>query len=164
MPKYKEHRSKIKSGDLLAWSHEGWRTWRDWKIQMIRIFTRSEYSHVAVAWVVGGRVLVIEAVRPMARIYPLSKLGDFYHLPMNAPWKPETEEATLNFVGTEYSQLAALKAFFRGIGYGARECAQLVITVSKSDGIDLGERAVPDAVMLAALKDRDTAVYFVESE
>jgi len=59
--KYSEVRDTIKSGDLLAWSHRGWRTWYDIKIQAVRFFTQSEFSHVGVAWAVGGRVFVLEA-------------------------------------------------------------------------------------------------------
>jgi hypothetical protein len=54
--KYEAAREKVKSGDLLAWSHRGWRSWYDIQIQLVRFFTQSEYSHVGIAWVVGGRV------------------------------------------------------------------------------------------------------------
>ena len=81
---YKQARPMIRSGDVLAWSHRGIRSWHDLKIWLVRMFTRSEYSHVGTAWVVGNRVFVIEAVMPKVRIYPLSKLGDFYWLQMGA--------------------------------------------------------------------------------
>lgn len=151
MKKYSEYREQIKSGDLLAWSHRGWRSWHDFKIQMVRFFTQSEYSHVGSAWVVGGRVFVIEAVEPRARLYPLSKLGDFYHTPLEAPWSAQTEEAALQDIGTEYLQLQAILAYFRPLREGAAsECAALAIKIAKSDGIDLGTRATPDAVVREA--------------
>jgi hypothetical protein len=151
--KYIDARPNIKSGDLLAWSHRTVRNWHDFKILMVRMFTRSEYSHVGTAWVVGGRVLVIEAVQPKVRIYPLSKLGDFYLLKMGAPWKPETEEKALFHVGDDYSEVVALRAFFDQLPVDTTsECAALVLTITKADGIDLGRRATPDAVVLAAQK------------
>lgn len=151
MNKYSEVRSTIKSGDLLAWSHRGWKSFHDIKIQLVRMFTQSEYSHVGVAWVVGERVFVIEAVEPCARIYPLSKLGDFYHIPLKAPWKADTEEKALSYIGSEYKQLQAIKAFFRPLGKGnVSECAALVLTILDHDGIDLGNFATPDAVVLQA--------------
>lgn len=151
MIQYSTYRNDIKSGDLLAWSHRRWGSLYDFKIQMVRMFTRSEYSHVGVAWVVAGRVFVIEAVEPKVRIYPLSKLGDFYHTRMNAPWRPETEEAAIGFVGHKYSQLHAVEAFFEPLADGdVSECAALVLQVYKQDGIDLGSRATPDAVVRAA--------------
>jgi hypothetical protein len=124
---YREARPAIKSGDLLAWSHRGWRSWYDIKIQLVRFFTQSEFSHVGVAWVVGGRVLVIEAVVPKVRIYPLSKLGTFYLIPGFIDWTPETEEDALSFIGTDYSQLEALAAFFNtSVDLQSMQCAKLV--------------------------------------
>ena len=149
--KYTDVRSTIKSGDLLAWSHRGWRTWHDIKIQIERMATQSEYSHVGLAWVVGGRVFVIEAVQPKVRIYPLSKLGSFYLTPLGAPWLPTTEEAALDHVGVEYSQLDAIHAFFAPLDADCvTECAALVLNVLKRDEIFLGSRATPDAVVREA--------------
>jgi len=39
---------------------------------MVKYFTKSEYTHVAIAWVVGERVFIIEAVAPLVRLLPLS--------------------------------------------------------------------------------------------
>lgn len=149
--KYADIRSTIRSGDLLAWSHRGWRTIHDIKIQIVRMATRSEYSHVGVAWVVGGRVFVIEAVEPLVRVYPLSKLGAFYHIPLGAPWAPPTEELALSHLGKEYSQLDAIRAFFKPLGRSVvSECAALVLNVLHADGVDLGDRATPDGVVYQA--------------
>lgn len=127
---YQDARGKIKSGDLLAWSHRGWRSWYDIQIQLVRFFTQSEYSHVGVAWVTGGRVFVIEAVTPKVRIYPLSKLGEFYWVPDFIDWTPEVEERALGFVGTEYSKWEALAAFFgRTVDATRMQCAKLVCTI-----------------------------------
>lgn len=127
---YEAARDKIKSGDLLAWSHRGWRSWYDIKIQLVRFFTQSEYSHVGTAWVVGGRVLVIEAVTPLVRIYPLSKLGTFYWIPDFNVWTKEKEELALSYVGTEYSQIEAIAAFFsRSVLPDKMQCAKLVATI-----------------------------------
>lgn len=163
MNKYDEYRQSIKSGDLLGWSHRGWGSWHDIKIQLVRFFTQSEYSHVAVAWVVGGRVFVIEAVVPKVRIYPLSKLGSFYHVPLNAPWLEHTEEVALNHVGADYKQLEAVEAYFRPLADGTvSECAALVIEIAKHDGIYLGTRATPDSVMLKA-QQLGHPTYYIEN-
>jgi hypothetical protein len=163
MHQYLEHRTGIESGDILAWSHRGWKTVHDVKIQAVRLATESEYSHVGVAWRVGGRLLVLEAVEPCARIYPLSKLGSFYHIPMGAAWTPDVEEGALSFVGAEYKQLDAIRAFFRPLPPGTvSECAALVREVALLYGVDLGDRSTPDAVVLAAQKlGRPT--FYVES-
>lgn len=148
--KYTEARPRIRSGDLLAWSHRGWRTWHDWKIQAVRFFTQSEYSHVGTAWVIGDRVFVIEAVQPLVRIYPLSKLlaDGFYWAPMRAAWRYSTLEFALSKVGEPYSQLQAMLAFFRPLAPDARwECAELARAIAAQDGIDLGPMATPTSVV-----------------
>lgn len=152
---YSQARSKIRSGDLLAWSHrEPWyRSWYDFKIAIVRAFTQSEYSHVGTAWVIGERVFVIEAVVPLVRIFPLSKLTPFYHLPMNAQWRQETLEYALSKVGEPYSQLQAVESFFHlPKEDGLWECAELTRLIAKKDGINLGESAVPSGIVLNALR------------
>lgn len=153
MKTYGDIRKDIRSGDILGWSHRGWKSWRDIKIAIVRIWRKSEYSHVGTAWVVGNRVFVLEAVEPCARIYPLSKLGNFYWLPMGAPWIPETEELALSHIGDDYKQLTAIKANFQSIEKGgAEECAAYVLTVAASEGINLGDRAIPDCIIYEAQK------------
>jgi hypothetical protein len=148
---YTDIRPRIKSGDLLAWSHIGLGSWHDLKIWLVRLFMRSEYSHVGTAWVVGDRVFVIEAVMPLVRIFPLSLLGNFYHLSMDAPWKPKTEVLALSLVGHKYSQLQAMQSpFSKPPADNLWECAELAASIAKSDGIDLGQVYTPSAVILAA--------------
>jgi hypothetical protein len=151
MKTYADVRAQLRSGDLLAWSHRPWRTIGDIKSQIVRMVTRSEYSHVGVCWVIAGRVFVIEAVKPKVRIYPLSKLSPFYWMPLGAVWAATTEEAALEHVGVDYSEMAAVQAFLGRLSSGSvAECAALVINVMTREGIDLGTRATPDAVVLAA--------------
>lgn len=152
--KYSDARPLIRSGDLLAWSHRApwYRSWHDFKIAMVRMFTMSEYSHVGTAWVVGGRVFVIEAVMPLVRIYPLSKLGEFYWMQLEAEWSEATLEYALSKVGEPYSQLQAMQAFFHLPSADALwECAELARAIAAHDGIDLGNKATPTAVVYAAL-------------
>jgi hypothetical protein len=145
---YEDARSEIKSGDILAFSHVGWKNWHDIKIQAVRMFTQSEYSHLATAWVMGGRVFVIEAVMPLVRIYPLSKLGDFYWIPMDAPWTSDTEEFALAAVGNKYSQLQAIQAFFAMPRTDSLwECAEFSQTVAARDGIVIDCNPTPSKVV-----------------
>jgi hypothetical protein len=153
-------RPSIRSGDLLSWSHIGLGSWHDFKIWLVRLFMRSEYSHVGTAWVVGNRVFVIEAVMPLVRIFPLSALGDFYHLSMNAPWMPATEALALSRVGHKYSQLQAIQAPFGKPALDKLwECAELAATIALADGIDLGDVYTPGAVVLAAQKRGAQMIY-----
>ena len=128
--KYTNLRRHIKSGDVLAWTHRSWRTWYDIKVQLIRLFTLSEYSHVGIAVVMGGRVWVLEAVTPKVRLVPLSNLLPCYHV-TGKGMSPEQVEVGLAWIGredVEYSQLEAAKTLF---GLNARDndqiqCAELV--------------------------------------
>ena len=149
---YATARPLIRSGDLIAQSHGDWKTWRGIKVNLVRMFTRSTYSHVGLAWVVGGRVFMLEAVKPKLRIYPMSKIGDFYLLPLNAVWSVKAEHVALEEVGVDYSEAVAIRAFFSPLrDEDVRQCAAYVLAVLRADGIKLGNRATPDAVVLAAM-------------
>lgn len=162
---YTTARPSIRSGDLIAQSHGSWLSWHGIKVNMVRMFTRSTYSHVGIAWVVGGRVFILEAVKPKLRIYPMSKIGDFYLLPMQARWGAAAEEVALEKVGVKYSELVAIKAFFSQLEDGdVRECAAYVATVLRADGIDLGRRATPDAAVLAAMQLGASCVLVTQKE
>jgi hypothetical protein len=151
---YSKAREQIRSGDILAWTHRSWKTWYDFKIQMVRLFTQSEYSHVATAWVIGDRVFVIEAVTPLVRIFPLSKLGSFYWIPTNCKWSDTAEEFALDKVGQGYSQLQAIQAFFGKVTNDDKwECAELASRIAEIDGIDLGKLYTPSAVVNKALEN-----------
>lgn len=154
MAEYEKIRSVIKSGDILAWSHRKWSSWYDLQIQAVRFFTQSEYCHVGTAWVVGGRVFVIEAVTPKVRIYPLSKLLPFYLIPLNDTWAMQAEEFALAQVGCDYSKWKAIKSFFGKPDYDSLwQCAELTVEIAKLNGIDLGEHYTPSAVVQAALEN-----------
>lgn len=141
---YSEVRPQIRSGDILAFTHRKWGSWRDIKVQLVRFFTQSEYSHLATAWVIGGRVFVIEAVTPLVRIYPLSKLGNFFWIPTGVTWKDKTEELALSYVGNKYSQIQAVQSFFEDPPEDDLwECAELVKALAKSDGLVLQSSPTP---------------------
>lgn len=153
--KYEEVRIRIRSGDLLAWSHRTpwYRSWHDFKIAMVRMFTMSEFSHVGVAWRVGGRVMVIEAVQPSVRIIPLSKTGEFYWVPVPAQFTDDVLEFALSKVGEPYSQLQAMEALFRLPSDDNKwECAELSRSILARAGVDLGDVATPTAVVHKAME------------
>ena len=150
---YAKARPLIRSGDLISQSHGDWMTWRGIKVNLVRMFTRSTYSHVGIAWVVGGRVFILEAVKPKLRIYPMSKIGDFYLMPLQARWCEVAENLALEKVGVNYSELVAMKAFFGPLEEGnVQQCAAYALAVLQADGIELGSSAIPDHVVLAAMQ------------
>ena len=104
-------------------------------------------------------MFVIEAVMPLVRIYPLSKAGEFYHLPLEARWSEATLELALSKVGHKYSQLQAFEAFFwLPKADDLWECAELARDIAMSDGISLGSKATPTAVVRAAQLNGATCI------
>ncbi len=148
---YELMRPKLRSGDMVAWSHRPWRTWYDFQIQMVRMFTRSEYCHVGCIWRAEGRVFVIEAVTPKVRIFPLSKLLPFWVLPMEMNWTEEVAEFALSTVGAEYSKLQAIESFFHPPkADNVWQCAELYRSISEVAGFSLGDDVTPSGIVLAA--------------
>jgi hypothetical protein len=154
---YASIRAQIKSGDLLAFSHRAsmWASWYDFKVGIVRMFTKSEYSHVALAWVSSERVFVLEAVIPRVRIYPLSNAlaesGEFYHLPLGVNWAQDVEDWAMQHVGQRYSQIKAMQASWRPVKHDDfTECAEYVNEVLSGAGVNLGRIATPTAIVLAA--------------
>jgi len=145
--KYTDARPLIESGDVIALGHTSWSTLSDLELQAVRFFTRSEFAHVGVAWVVGGRVMIIEAVVPRVRIFPLSSRLPFYWIPMRSPLTEESVEYALSLVGNKYSKLEAIRGFF-GINRNdsSWQCAELVRSI-----LDLPGKATPTAVVRSCM-------------
>lgn len=166
---YSEARPQIRSGDLIVLSHYKWASWYDLQVQAVRFGTQSEYSHIGIAWVIGGRVFVVESVTPVIRMVPLSLMVDegFYWIPLDADIADAELEFALSKIGTgRYSKLQAIMAQLRTLKIGADnlwECAEFVIMARKLSGVDLGDKATPSAVVRAA-QDRGAPVYFVRDK
>jgi hypothetical protein len=126
--KYTDVRPDIKTGDVLSWSEGDWKSWKGIQLNLVRMFTRSTYNHVAVAYVVGGRVFVVEAVVPYIRIYPLSKVLPCYISKIPFEATEEMEERMLELVGLPYSKWEAIKSLFTTStnSESVWECSKLV--------------------------------------
>lgn len=149
---YSEYRDQIKSGDLLAWSTKGISGFMGLVTNIIRFVTQSEYEHVGVAWVVSGRIFVIEAVFPNVRIRPLNLSIPFYTIPMNIEWDQTKEEFLLSKIGDKYSVWKAITSMFIKLPVNREwQCAQLVMEFYKSTGIDLGEQCTPASMVERAM-------------
>jgi len=130
--KYSELRDTFKTGDLLVWSEGGdWKSWRNIQLNLVRMGTMSDYNHVGIAYVVGGRVFVVESVVPYVRIYPLSRLLPFFYIKTGYNFSMEHEERLLKYIGMPYSKWEALKAAFSKSTNNDKviQCAKLVNNV-----------------------------------
>ena len=144
--KYSDTRPLIKSGDVLAWSHRGWKTWYDIKLQLVRIWTRSEFCHVGVAWVLADRVFVLEAVSSGVRMMPLSRLLPCAWISRGI-WNEECERRALKALGSPYSQWDAIRGSLGLLALGANnrwQCSEYVSYV-------LGLLFLTPAKMVSAL-------------
>ncbi len=153
---YLDARKQIKSGHLLAWSHKAWASLYDFQVQMVRVFTQSEYCHVGVSYVIADRTFVIEAVGTGVRMYPASNLLPFYWFPLATNWNETAEKFALSQVGKPYSKnqavLAQLDMLDKGTD-GLWQCAELTQQILALCGVDLTKcKSTPSAVVEEAQK------------
>ena len=147
---YKNLKPQIKSGDVLAWTHKGIKSWKDFEVFIVRLAQRSEYSHVGIAWVVGERTFILEAVGSGLRIYPLSKELPCYHIKTDIKWTKKVEGYALSKVGEPYSKWEAIKGFLTGKttkGDGQWQCAEFCKAVLANAGMKLGGKTTPSGLV-----------------
>jgi hypothetical protein len=160
--KYNDYRYKIKSGDLISWKNNDWKSIGGLLSQIVRIWERSEYSHVGTAIVLYGRLFVIEVVEPHVRLVPLSNRLPFYWTPINAPWKTSTEFKAMALVGAPQQKYSILEAIHGAVGLkdpgkdNLWQCAELSWYLADCDGIDLGKDIYPSAIVKEAQKRGST--------
>lgn len=146
-------RRRLRSGDVVAWTHRGIHSWHDVEVAIVRLATMSEYSHCGVLWRIAGRVFVLDAVSTGVRIFPLSRLLPCFWLRMGKGFGKAAEEFALATVGQPYSKWQAVRAFFGQLKQGRDgywQCAEHSIALLKANGIELNCRATPSAVVAAA--------------
>jgi hypothetical protein len=163
---YNWSRKRFHSGDVFAQSHGGWSSWNEIKVLGVRAFTLSSYSHTGVIEFdpTDGHFYAVEAVRPAVHRVLLSSIGPFYHLPMQATWTYATSKYVRSILGALYSQLDAIKAYFKPLPDGTvTECAALTREVLKRAGVDLGPMSRPDAVVQACLA-RGSSLTFISND
>ena len=133
MAGYADSRTLIKTGDILIWEGTSILSW------VISKWTHSPYTHVGIAWVVGNRVLVLQA-DPGVGIdaAPLSKALPVFWLPIPCALTEEALGQALDRLQESYSFMNAIRA-----GFGLRprykgfQCAQYVNKVLRATGLRL---------------------------
>ena len=144
--KYSDARPLIRSGDPIGYTHKVpmWRSWHDFKVGFVRLWTRSRYSHVGVAWVVGERVFLLESVKSGVRNFPLSMTGAFDWVSRGI-WDEAALTRGLAESGGEYSEVEGMKAPFGVLDMSNKkwQCAKYFCYVLGLVGVTM----TPDAVM-----------------
>lgn len=139
---YEKIRPLIKSGDVVFFRGKGPGTW------LIRTWTKSRWSHCGIAWVIGERVLLLEA-HPFAgvRAIPMSTKKPDHWFQFDV-WSGSAENVALETLGEGYGWWDCVRA---GFGLPPRsdksyQCAEYVIAVLKAAGKKCPEIATPEAL------------------
>jgi len=105
---YPDARLEIQSGDLLAWSGHSFFS------KVIKIFTQSSVTHVGIAYRLGNRLFIIEAMEGKGiRLFPLSRRTPFLWIkPSNRDriWNHIVENAAIERIGDKYSFKECIRA------------------------------------------------------
>lgn len=102
--KYIKARKKINSGDVLVWSGNSWFS------KIIKWWTKSEYTHVGIAWKAHKRLFTIEAMDLKGiQICPLSKRLPFYWIKTNIKWNAKLSEIAFEHIGDKYSVMECIR-------------------------------------------------------
>ena len=155
--RYSEARDRIKTGDMLLWvDHHGGDTRGVIERWIVRHGTASPYTHVGIAWVICGRLMVMELTLRGCAPRLLSLAGSF-------DWAPAPRELSENGLSFAlscfgvwiYSRwqaiLGALKALAIGVDQEG-QCAEFALAVWGKDGMAPGDTATPGACAEGALE------------
>lgn len=148
--KYKTARKKIESGDLLVWSGNAFFS------KIIKLLTRSDYTHVGIAYKIGGRLFVVESIEGSGvRIYPVSRATPFYWIDTRAEFSNTVEKILLKHVGEEYSWFGCLKGW---LGIAAKkdqrwQCAEFSNYILRLLHIIDGQNETPAKLVETLLSD-----------
>ena len=111
MMEYSDARVDIQSGDLLAWSGHSFFS------RLIKLFTESSITHVGIAYKLGKRLFVLEAMEGRGvRIFPLSRRVPFFWIRPSVrthEWNTIVEDAALERIGEKYSFKECARAVFK---------------------------------------------------
>lgn len=158
--KYSDIRPLIRSGDLLAWDTKGVGVWNKLLIWLGRLGQLTQWTHVGVAWVVGDRVFVLDAVASGVRDYPLSQTLPVYLISRNTPLTDEQLAFAISKKGQQYSYWECFLAWIKRNDKTNKfwQCAEYASAVLGLD-CDATPSAVIDYVM-----QRGGSMVFISSQ
>lgn len=150
--RYADVREDIQSGDLILFHGRGFVAW------IIRLFTNSNFSHSAIAWRMGGRVLLIESRAntdgvAIGRSLSQALEDGAYWAPMNISWtEPVLKAALDDGIHQKYDFVDAIRA---GLGLHPTseglQCSEFVVNVFRAAGHGADRLIAPTPQVLANL-------------
>lgn len=149
--------NKIKSGDLLIWSKDRHSLLSNIFLTIIRLFTLSDFAHVAIAVIENDKLCIVEATTPTIRLVEVKPDDEFYFIPMNVEWKLEYLDFLLNKLGLKYSFMDGVRAYFnKKLEDDNRwQCAELANAFYKLTGSDYKNCFTPTKLVNGILTDKD---------
>lgn len=125
--RYSEIRDTLKTGDLVSWKAGKVNSFFTAILKIYQKILKPKSVHVGIVFVIGGRVFVVEARPPQIRIYPLSRMEDFYLIRTNIPDNKNDVDLLLTEVGIEYGVFDLIKGILFGEGKNNKEiyCSEL---------------------------------------
>ena len=140
---YSTNKKLIKSGDVILWSGSGF------SARVVRLFTRSRWSHVGIAVWWGDRLMVLDSYPfkgTRARLLS-HDLKNAFWLPSGANWSRRAQGFALDELDKRYSFQNLWKTLW-GLNLVKKEyhCAQYVAAVLSKAGILLTAPATPESI------------------
>lgn len=153
---YDQIRPLIKTGDLLAFSHQSRGSWHDFQMHMVRKATESEFSHVGLAYVIYDRVFILEAVSSGVRMFPLSRALPFYLVSNPKELSNAALEWAFQNIGNKYeSKWRMLLDHFIDIDLKTNhrfQCAEYVNNILAFNGQEMTRVDTPSAIIATAMQ------------
>lgn len=162
-------RHEIKTGDLLVWSTDDSSILSAIFTRLVRLFTLSDYSHTAIAWVENKRVYAIDATIPRIKMSLLSECKDFYHIPMGITMTQEQQLELKTFIEDTYlDRRYGIMDCIRGylgktdMSNDSWQCAELCNHFYARVGIELGDAFTPTRLIRTIIRKFSAVIHYVE--
>lgn len=160
---YTDARPMIKTGDLLAFTHTEMRSWYDFQVQMVRMATKSEFSHVGIAYVIYDRIFVLEAVGTGVRMFPLSRALPFYIVSNPKPLTDTALEWAFARIGDKYEnklKMVIAQLFRIDLKHNKRlQCSEYVNGILAMNNQQITNIDTPTAIVKAAMEKWGALTY-----
>lgn len=162
---YSEIRPDIKTGDIIIFSTVKYKSIYSLLGFIVRFFTMSEYNHSGIAWVINGRCFLIEAQLPEVKITPLSRMGSFYHIPLNEKVTQADIDYLVNRVGEKYSLLEAIKSYLtiNNPNDNSWICVELVQYFLNRINIPVDNLYTPSDIVSFLIKQMNKNIIYVKN-
>ena len=155
-------RNDLKNGDLLVWRTPPKRKSFLNYINVVRLFTLSDFGHVSTVWIRDGGFYHIEAVMPKVRLAPIDFTGEVYVIPMDLKiTEKEMDDYFKDKIGLKYSLIDASCGLF-GLTLKAEDrwqCAELCLKFYRYFKLVINDSFTPSRLVRKLLETYPTSLF-----